>query len=139
MSELKNELILEASGFNQTIDQATGKVEDFDKASKKAGDSIKDLGDKGTLSTKELLKEIGKMSGAERSVSNYRRQLMQMTKDISDLTIAYRNMNAEQQNSDVGRQTLQRIQELTNQAGQYKDAIMDVQQNIKNLASDTMY
>lgn len=139
MAELKNELVLDAGGFNQSMNDATKNVESFDKASKKASDSIKDLGDKGALSTKDLLKEIGKLSGAERSVSNYRRQLAQMTKDISDLTIAYRAMNSEQQNSDLGRQMLQRINDLTQKAGQYKDAIMDVQQNIKNLASDTMY
>ena len=137
MSQLKQELVLDASGFNREMDNATSKVEQFDNTSKKAGDSIKQMGDKGAMSTKDLLKEIGKLSGAERSVTNYRRKLAQMTKDISDLTIQYRQMSTEMQNSDLGRATLQRIEELTKKAGDYKDAIMDSQQVIKNLASDT--
>jgi len=137
MSQLKEELVLDAGGFNREMDEATGKVEKFDDASKKAGDSIKQMGDKGAMSTKDLLKEIGKLSGAERSVTNYRRQLSQMTKDISDLTIQYRQMSSEMQNSDLGRATIQRIEELKKKAGEYKDAIMDSQAAIKNLASDT--
>lgn len=137
MSQLKQELVLDASGFNSEMDNVTSKVEQFDNTSKKAGDSIKQMGDKGAMSTKDLLKEIGKLSGAERSVTNYRRQLAQMTKDISDLTIQYRQMSTEMQNSDLGRATIQRIEELTKKAGDYKDAIMDSQQAIKNLASDT--
>lgn len=137
MSQLKEELVLDAGGFNREMDEATGKVEKFDDASKKAGDSIKQMGDKGAMSTKDLLKEIGKLSGAERSVTNYRRQLAQMTKDISDLTIQYRQMSSEMQNSDLGRATIQRIEELKKKAGEYKDAIMDSQAAIKNLASDT--
>ena len=137
MAELKQELVLDAGGFNREMDEATSKVEKFDNTSKKAGDSIKQMGDKGAMSTRDLLKEIGKISGAERSVTNYRRQLAQMTKDISDLTIQYRQMSSEMQNSDLGRATIQRIEELKKKAGEYKDAIMDSQQAIKNLASDT--
>ena len=137
MSQLKEELVLDAGGFNREMDEATGKVEKFDDASKKAGDSIKQMGDKGAMSTKDLLREIGKLSGAERSVTNYRRQLAQMTKDISDLTIQYRQMSSEMQNSDLGRATIQRIEELKKKAGEYKDAILDSQAAIKNLASDT--
>lgn len=137
MSQLKEELVLDAGGFNREMDEATSKVEKFDDASKKAGDSIKQMGDKGAMSTKDLLKEIGKLSGAERSVTNYRRQLSQMTKDISDLTIQYRQMSSEMQNSDLGRATIQRIEELKKKAGEYKDAILDSQAAIKNLASDT--
>ena len=62
MSQLKEELVLDAGGFNREMDEATGKVEKFDDASKKAGDSIKQMGDKGAMSTKDLLKEIGKLS-----------------------------------------------------------------------------
>ena len=128
VSKLKDNL---AEG-GRAVEQFEGQVKDATKATQ-------DLGSKGQKSTRDLISEIAKMSGAERSIENYRRQLGQMTKDIQDLTVNYRNLSKEQQNSDVGKQTLQRIQELTAKASEYKDAIMDAQQAIKVAASDTMY
>lgn len=138
-NELSTRLTNDASQFNQSMEQATDKVEQFQGATDDAKKSIDDLGKKGALSTRELLKEIGKLSGSEKNLSNYRRQLAQMTRDIQDLSINYANMTKEMQNSDIGKATLQRINELTAQAGQYKDAIMDAQQSIKNMASDTQW
>ena len=138
-NELSTRLTNDASQFNQSMDQATDKVEQFQGATDDAKKSIDDLGKKGALSTKELLKEIGKLSGSEKNLSNYRKQLGQMTRDIQDLSINYANMTKEMQNSDIGKATLQRIQELTTQAGKYKDAIMDAQQSIRNMASDTQW
>ena len=128
VSKLKDNL---AEG-GRAVEQFEGQVKDATKATQ-------DLGSKGQKSTRDLISEIAKMSGAERSIENYRRQLGQMTKDIQDLTVNYRNLSKEQQNSDVGKQTLQRIQELTQKASAYKDAIMDAQQAIRVAASDTMY
>ena len=59
-------------------------------------------------STKDLISELSKITGAERNLSNYRRQLMQMTKDIQDLTINYRNLSDADKNSDIGKQPHQR-------------------------------
>lgn len=137
--ELSTRLTNDASQFNQSMDQATDKVEKFQDATDDAKKSIDDLGKKGALSTRELLKEIGKLSGSEKNFTNYRRQLAQMTRDIQDLSINYANMTKEMQNSDIGKATLQRIQELTTEAAKYKDQILDAQQSIKNLASDTMW
>lgn len=136
-NELSTRLTLDGSNFNQELDNATTKVEKFQEATSDATKSIQDLGNKGSRSTKELLSEISKISGAERSTSNYRRQLAQMQRDIADLTINYRAMSTEMKNSSIGQETLSKIQELTAKAGQYKDAIIDAQQSISALASDT--
>lgn len=138
-NELRTELTNDASQFNQSMDQATDKVEKFQDKVDDAKDSVDDLGKKGAMSTKDLVKELGKLSGQEKSLSNYRRQLSQMTKDIQDLTINYSRLTKEQQNSDVGKATLQRIQELTQKAGEYRDVVADAQQAINAYASDTMY
>jgi len=136
-NELSTRLTLDGSNFNQELDNATTKVEKFQEATSDATKSIQDLGNKGSRSTKELLSEISKISGAERSTSNYRRQLAQMQRDIADLTINYRAMSTEMKNSSIGQETLSKIQELTAKAGEYKDAIIDAQQSISALASDT--
>lgn len=127
----------DATQFNQSFDEATGKVEKFTDTTKKADESIKDLGSEGVRSTRDLLKEISKLSGAERSVSNYRRQLSQMTRDIQDLTINYNKLSEADKNSEIGRATLSRIQELTTKAGQYRDAVLDAQAAVNAMASDT--
>ena len=136
-NEVELKLTSDASQLNQTMDQSTQKVEQFSKATEDAKDSIKDMGKQGAMSTKELLKEIGKMTGTEKNFTGYKRQLSQITKEITDLTVNYRMMNDEMKNSDVGKAALQRIQELTVKASEYKDAIMDSQNAVKNLASDT--
>lgn len=136
-NELSTRLTLDGSSFNQELENATQKVEKFQDVTNDATKSIQDLGNKGSRSTRELLSEINKISGAERSTSNYRRQLMQMQKDIQDLTINYRAMNSEMKNSSIGQETLSKINELTVKAGEYKDAINDAQQSIQRLASDT--
>ena len=135
--QLKTELTNDASQFNQSMNESTEKVEQFDKTVKTTQKDVNDLGKKGAMSTRELLTEIGKMTGAEKGLFNYRKQLSQITREIQDLTINYSAMSKEMQNSDVGRAALQRIQELTVQAGKYKDAIIDAQNSIKVLASDT--
>lgn len=136
-NDLSTRLTLDGSNFNQELENATTKVEKFQDATSDATKSIQDLGSKGSRSAKELLSEINKISGAERSTSNYRRQLAQMQRDIADLTINYRAMSTEMKNSAIGQETLSKIQELTTKAGQYKDAIIDAQQSVAALASDT--
>lgn len=135
--QLKTELTNDPSQFNQAMDESTEKVEKFDKKVKTTQKDVDNLGKKGAMSTRELLTEIGKMTGAEKGLFNYRKQLSQITREIQDLTINYSAMSKEMQNSDIGRAALQKIQELTVQAGQYKDAIIDAQDSIKVLASDT--
>lgn len=137
MNDLRTRLTLDGSDFNTGMDESTKKVEDFQKKSGKAAESVKNLGKSAKVSTKELLSEMGKISGAERSMTGYQRKLSQIQKDIQDLTVNYRAMNAEMRNSDVGKQAAQRIQELTIEAAKYKDAVLDARKSVQMLASDT--
>ena len=71
------------------------------------------------------------------STSNYRRQLMQLTKQLTDLTVNYRSLSDEEKQSEFGVALAQRIDELTAKASMFKDAMLDVQQSITESASDT--
>ena len=135
--DLRVRVSSDVSDLKEGFEDAGRTVEDFQHKVDGAKKSTVDFGQKGKMSTKDLISEISKMTGAERHLTNYRRQLGQMTKDIQDLTVNYRAMSDEMKNSDVGKATLERINELTKKAGEYKDAIMDAQQSIKVLASDT--
>lgn len=127
----------DVSNYNKNIDSARDSTEKFQKSADDASKSLDDISKKGGKSAKELLDQMRSMEKGARSVSNYRRQLSQMTRDIQDLTINYATMSKEMQDSDIGRESILKIQELTREAGKYKDAILDAQSAINAIASDT--
>lgn len=77
------------------------------------------------------LKELG-VSGV-----NCKKELRQLTNQISNLTQQYRSLTDEQKKSPFGTELQQTIQQLTNKAGALKDTMMDVRDAIKRQASDT--
>lgn len=82
-------------------------------------------------------KSLDQMLQQKNSTSNYRRQLMQLTKQLTDLTVNYRSLSDEEKQSEFGVALAQRIDELTSKASMFKDAMLDVQQSITESASDT--
>ena len=82
-------------------------------------------------------KSLDQMLQQKNSTSNYRRQLMQLTKQLTDLTVNYRMLSDEEKQSEFGIALAQRIDELTSKASMFKDAMLDVQQSISESASDT--
>ena len=82
-------------------------------------------------------KSLDQMLQQKNSTSNYRRQLMQLTQQLTDLTVNYRKLSDEEKKSEFGVALAQRINELTAKASMFKDAMLDVQQSISESASDT--
>ena len=113
------------------------------KASFDGGDLVKGFNDvkkevKGIENAGEdAKKSLDQMLQQKNSTSNYRRQLMQLTKQLTDLTVNYRSLSDEEKQSEFGVALAQRIDELTNKASMFKDAMLDVQQSITESASDT--
>lgn len=134
---LVQKLGLDNSGFNKGIDDSKKKVAEFQGETEDASKSLDDMSKHGSKSARELIKQMSELDKSNRSVSNYRKQLAQLTRDIQDLTVNYRSMSDEMKNSDIGRETVLKIQELTKEAANYRDAIQDSQAAIRNLASDT--
>ena len=113
------------------------------KASFDGGDLVKGFNDvkkevKGIENAGEdAKKSLDQMLQQKNSTSNYRRQLMQLTKQLTDLTVNYRSLSDEEKQSEFGVALAQRIDELTSKASMFKDAMLDVQQSISESASDT--
>ena len=113
------------------------------KASFDGGDLVKGFNDvkkevKGIENAGEdAKKSLDQMLQQKNSTSNYRRQLMQLTQQITDLTVNYRSLSDEEKQSEFGKALAQRINELTAKASMFKDAMLDVQQSISESASDT--
>ena len=113
------------------------------KASFDGGDLVKGFNDvkkevKGIENVGEdAKKSLDQMLQQKNSTSNYRRQLMQLTKQLTDLTVNYRSLSDEEKQSEFGVALAKRIDELTAKASMFKDAMLDVQQSISESASDT--
>lgn len=113
------------------------------KASFDGGDLVKGFNDvkkeiKGLETVGEdAKKSLDQMLQHKNSTTNYRRQLMQLTQQITDLTVNYRRLSDEEKQSEFGIALAQRINELTAKASEFKDAMLDVQQSISESASDT--
>ena len=113
------------------------------KASFDGGDLVKGFNDvkkevKGIENAGEdAKKSLDQMLQQKNSTSNYRRQLMQLTKQLTDLTVNYRSLSDEEKQSEFGVALAKRIDELTTKASMFKDAMLDVQQSISESASDT--
>ena len=135
--DLVTRLKLVNNEFNSGIDSSKKKVEELQETADDASKSIQDLGNRGSRSAKELLAEMAKTEQANRSTSNYNRQLKELQKTIADLTINYRAMSDEMKNSSLGQEVAAKIQELTAKASEYKDAIEDANASVRALASDT--
>ena len=113
------------------------------KASFDGGDLVKGFNDvkkevKGIENAGEdAKKSLDQMLQHKNSTSNYRRQLMELTRQLTDLTVNYRSLSDEEKQSEFGVALAQRIDELTSKASMFKDAMLDVQQSISESASDT--
>lgn len=135
--DLITRLRLSSGEFDRNLDKSKQKVSEFQDKTEDASKTLQDMSDSGAKSAKELLKEMSSLENGTRSISNYRKQLGQLTRDITDLTVNYNNMTKEMQNSDLGREVVLKIGEMTREAAKYKDAIMDSQAAIKAMSSDT--
>ena len=89
------------------------------KASFDGGDLVKGFNDvkkeiKGLETVGEdAKKSLDQMLQQKNSTTNYRRQLMQLTQQITDLTVNYRKLSDEEKQSEFGVALAQRITGIT--------------------------
>lgn len=90
----------------------------------------------------EEMKHLQEVTGKHQlNVGNYpeaRKELMELTNAIAGLTLQYRSMSEEERNSAEGQALFNKIQQQTQEAGKFKDAVSDIKQAISAQASDTM-
>ena len=71
------------------------------------------------------------------ATQSIRMQLRQLTMEIAELTLNYRALSDEEKKSEVGQGMLTKLHELTEKAGDLRDAMDDVNRAINATASDT--
>ena len=140
----------EANAVQGSYQQLSQKLERLKMAYKQMNDA-----QKASAGGKELEKEIqnldahlkdlaADMGEHQRNVGNYaiaaqnmKGTLRELTEEIAQLTLQYNELSDEEQRSDIGMQLRDKITQLTEEAGKYKDVISDVKQSISASASDT--
>lgn len=105
-------------GFKEQLKQDTEALKGLDNAANKVGEGI----DK-----------------SQNKFINAKKQFNSLKKEILSLTIQYQNLSKEDQKSDFGRNLKTKIDELTTKAGGLKDAMGDLDEKLKNVASDTQF
>lgn len=110
----------------------------------KESDIGKQLGEEiGNLDAhlKDLAADMGEF---QRNTGNYaianqnvKTELRELVQEIAMLTLQYRNMSEDEKKSAQGQELEQKMQQMTQRASELKDAVADVNREIKAGASDT--
>jgi len=121
---LHEKITLENSGFVQGMNECTSSVN-------KTQSSVNE-------STKSVNNLASTMHAASTKTTNYRKQFMDLQRQLQSMLINYRDLSKEDQQSDFGKNLKRNIDELTAKAANWKDSMGDVQQAIRNASSDTL-
>ena len=116
MANLKVDLSLNDNGLKQQIQQDKQAVKDFGKS----------VGEQ----SQNFTKVVG-------SITNYKRKLSELTKEVISLEMSYANLSDEQKKSDIGAALAKQLNEGKEKAAQLKDQIVDTAAEIKQLSSDS--
>lgn len=93
----------------------------------------------GTLAIveEETLKFVQALGGMDTVAKGGTQSIREMSRSITDLTLTYRSLTDEEKGSPFGQALAKGIQQLTERAGEARDAMNDVNAAIQNAASDT--
>jgi hypothetical protein len=130
MSDSVVKLRIDSKEYDANIKRAGQALTDYFQKVKEGGGTLKYL-DEGVL---EAVQAMGKLGTQANSVKGGLRELTQAT---ADMTVAYRALTDEEKASPIGAAMAQSIQQMTERAGEMRDAMADVQASINNAASDT--
>lgn len=123
-------LKVESQEYDQKIKRAAEGIQQYAQKCREAGGTLQYLDD-GVL---EFVQALGKMDTV---ATGTKQQLREMSNALTTLTMTYRGLTDEEKNSPFGQELAKGIQQLTERAGAAKDAMVDVEQSIKNASSDT--
>ena len=103
------DLDMNVQGYVQGINQATESTKAYETETKKVQDSV----------------------------GNFRKEFAAAKKEAMNLAAAYRNLSAEEKNSQFGKEMAKQLEAAKQKASELLDIQSDMQQELKNLASDT--
>lgn len=123
-------LKVESQEYDNKLKRAAEGLTRYADECRKVGGTLEYLDD-GVL---EFVRELGQMDTV---ATGSRQKLREMSNALNTLTMTYRSLTDEEKSSPFGQELARGIDQLTERAGEAQDAMTDVQQSIRNAASDT--
>lgn len=130
MADSVVKLRIDSKEFDANIKRAGQELTDYFAKVRAGGGTLMEL-DEGVMECVKAMGELGTQS------SNTRGGLREMTQAITDLTAQYRQFTDEENNSPMGQELAKSLRQMTERAGNMRDAMADVSASITNAASDT--
>ena len=130
MSDSVVKLRIDSREYDANIKRAGDALTQYFQKVREGGGTLMHL-DEGVLEAVKAMGELGTQA------KNTKGGLRELTQATTDMTIAYRNLTDEEKASPLGKAMQQSIEQMTERAGQMRDAMDDVNLSIKNIASDT--
>ena len=132
MADAVVKLKVESQEFDNKLARATQQLQHMEKEVRRTGASF-EFADKEELA---FIQSLGQMETKTQSV---RSKLREYTESILSLTEMYQRLSDTEKNSDFGRGLLSSIDQIKQRAADFKDNIGDLDEELKNLASDTAF
>lgn len=130
MADSVVKLRIDSKEYDANIKRAGQALSDYMRKVRDGGGTLKYLDD-GVMEAVQALGQLGTKA------DNTRGGLRELTQTIADLTVEYRALSDEDKNTDFGKGMSTAIQQLTERAGNMRDAMADTAAAINNAASDT--
>ena len=130
MSDSVVKIRIDSKEYDANIKRAGQALTDYFNKVKEGGGTLMHL-DEGVM---EAVKAMGSLGTQANNTKGGLRELTQVT---TDMTAAYRALTDEEKTSPLGQAMQKSIAQMTERAGNMRDAMADVQASINNAASDT--
>ena len=130
MSDSVVKLRIDSKEYDANIKRAGDALTQYFQKVKEGGGTLMHL-DEGVLEAVKAMGELGTQA------KNAKGGLRELTQATTDMTVAYRALTDEEKASPLGKALRQSIEQMTERAGEMRDAMGDVQASIQNAASDT--
>jgi hypothetical protein len=130
MSDSVVKLRIDSKEYDANIKRAGQALTDYFNKVKEGGGTLMHL-DEGVM---EAVKAMGSLGT---KADNTKGALRELTQATVDMTAAYRSLTDEEKSSPLGQEMQKSIQQMTERAGNMRDAMADVQASFNNAASVT--
>lgn len=114
-------------------------VGDLKQGMREASQTVQDFGEKAQQTAADMRSTVEAQAQAIAHGTNYKRVLREAMVEVQNLTLALRDMSAEERNSPLGQQLAQQLQEAKAKAADLTDTIGDLRQEITAQSSDTLF
>lgn len=126
------ELAVDAGQWDSGLKKAQTALQRFTECHKDAKDGMSEASQK----MQQFIKMMGDM---ESTASTARGKMREYTNTIANLTMEYENLSAADKAGEMGRAYAEAMDKLKVKAGQLRDQMDDLNEELKHIASDTQF